>query len=730
MRISAAVAAGVVMVGGVIPAAAAKPPRPSIGDAVYADVNGNGEKDRGEPGVKGVELTLMDAEGAELATATTKSRGGYLFDSVAAGSYTVVVGELPDGYQPLRKKNREIAVEVAEDPVDDLDIALTPLPSSISGKVVTSGRGVATVTVTLSGADMTGEAVEASATTEQDGTYTFADLRAGTYELVVEGAEPVAVELAPGMSVEQPDLARALLRRSSIAGFVWHDQNADGSKQNNEPGIPGVKMVLRGTDGEGNDVRANVTTDSSGAFLFDELAQGTYNLTQTQPDAYIDGAEIIGSAGGTADGGNKITDIALGTRVDASGYGFGETGNVVAGTVWLDRNEDGDLDDGEPGRLGGIKLTLENNSGDTVATTRTADDGTYAFVSVPVGRYDVIEEQPDGYGTTTPNRVGLRVEEGGATVDFGEDPGVITGVAWDDDARPDGFQANDELGLGGVTFQLLDRRGNVLAETVTTSDGRYAFDDLAAARYTVVVRPPVGDTLSANDLGSDPTVDSDFVPATASVTIDVGNGDDFDDVDAGLFGARPDLAVAITANDTTPDIGQDLVLTATVANVGPVAVRGGIIATLTLPSTISYLSESSDAWTCTPQTGRVTCTYGIDLGVGQSTAPLIITVDYTSATVGDAIIAVAPQNGAIDAVATNNSAALRFTTSGVGPTPTPGGGGLPVTGSNTGGLVWMGAALILLGGTITGIGRFSQRRQTAAVTAPVDASLPDGSMRF
>jgi LPXTG-motif cell wall-anchored protein len=714
-RLVAGATLGVAVVASFVPAAAARPERPTVGDLVYADVDGDTKRDRGEPGVKGIELTLVDEAGEEVGTVTTGTRGAYLFERVAPGDYTIEIGELPEEFEPLKKKDRTVEVEVGDDPLEDVDIALTPRSGSIGGTVSEAQRGVAGARVKLTGTDVLGKKVNRTVATGDDGSYSFTDLRAGTYEITTDGVATTMVRLSPGARLEADELARALPRRSSIAGFVWHDQNGNGTKQRSEPGIAGVKVTLRGTDGDGNDVRVSTTTDAAGLFLFDELVQGEYSLTETQPEAYLDGAEVIGSEGGTATDEDRIAGIALGRRIDATGYGFGETGNVVTGTVFLDRNEDGGLDDDEPGRLEGVSLSLRDNSGDEVATAETGEDGTYSFVSVPVGRYTVVEDQPEGYASTTENRISLRVEEGGATVDFGEDPGLITGVAWDDDARPDGLQANTELGIGNVKFQLLDGDGEVLAEDVTTSDGVYAFDDLAEGTYTVVVTPPTGDSLTTPDIGTDVTVDSDFLLATRSVSVVVGRSADVRDVDAGLVGARPDLVVSMSINDSSPDIGQDLVLSASVRNAGPGDVRGGVVATLTMPSSLTYLSDGSDAWTCTPEAGRVTCRYAADLPAGQTAPALVLNVDYTSTTVGDALLAVAPQNGAVDAVPTNNVAGIRFSSSGVAPTPPPGGGGLPNTGSNSRPLVWLALAMIAIGAVVTGASRHYLRCVPATV---------------
>ncbi len=69
-----------------------------LGDRVWHDLDGNGLRDEGEPGVADVQLTLTGTEtvgGAAVSRATlTDSKGVYAFVGLMAGDYTVVL-ELP-----------------------------------------------------------------------------------------------------------------------------------------------------------------------------------------------------------------------------------------------------------------------------------------------------------------------------------------------------------------------------------------------------------------------------------------------------------------------------------------------------------------------------------------------------------------------------------------------------------------------------------------------------------
>jgi hypothetical protein len=75
----------------------AQPVFAAVGDRVFADLNGDSQRDASEPGVAGVQVTLINADfspaidgyGRVIPSQVTDSRGQYLFADVKAGSYRV-----------------------------------------------------------------------------------------------------------------------------------------------------------------------------------------------------------------------------------------------------------------------------------------------------------------------------------------------------------------------------------------------------------------------------------------------------------------------------------------------------------------------------------------------------------------------------------------------------------------------------------------------------------------
>src|SRR5690606_27646078 len=87
--------------------------------------------------------------------------------------------------------------------------------------------------------------------------------------------------------------------RSSLSGFVYVDANDNGIKEPNELTIGNVTITLTGTDVLGNSVMLVTQTAVNGFYIFSDLLAGTYTITETQPNGFLDGKDTIGTPGGT-----------------------------------------------------------------------------------------------------------------------------------------------------------------------------------------------------------------------------------------------------------------------------------------------------------------------------------------------------------------------------------------------------------------------------------------------
>ncbi|MFF1609847.1 SdrD B-like domain-containing protein [Amycolatopsis sp. NPDC058278] len=89
-------------------------PANRLGDFAWADTDGNGLQDAGEPGLAGVKVVLKDASGKEVASVVSGAGGAYGFDGLADGTYQVCF--TTDGHHPTVKDTGDDARDSDVDP--------------------------------------------------------------------------------------------------------------------------------------------------------------------------------------------------------------------------------------------------------------------------------------------------------------------------------------------------------------------------------------------------------------------------------------------------------------------------------------------------------------------------------------------------------------------------------------------------------------------------------------
>jgi uncharacterized repeat protein (TIGR01451 family) len=230
---------------------------------------------------------------------------------------------------------------------------------------------------------------------------------------------------------------------------------------------------------------------------------------------------------------------------------------VIGGTVFNDANRDAVQNSGEPGIPNVTVMLYKAGPGPTatcggpgdvlVDTTVTGSDGKYQFQDLAAGDYCVkVDEStvPAGLTLTTgENPIGpISLAEGGQVLDadFGYGPVPNKAQIGDtvyNDANGNGVQDPGEVGISGVTLDLIDAGPDKLCNTAddaklatatTDATGKYLFSDLAAGAYCVDVTD-TGGKLTGYVLtgGVDP-----------AGPITVGSSDSYLDADFGYQGAK------------------------------------------------------------------------------------------------------------------------------------------------------------------------------------------------
>ena len=237
---------------------------------------------------------------------------------------------------------------------------------------------------------------------------------------------------------------------------------------------------------------ATTTTDAHGTYAFTNLEEGTYKVRVRQEGPI---ADLVQTEDPDATKDNASGDITLELNNPIKeNVNFGYiSDNSIAGTVYRDDNRSGALNPGEKG-YPEQTVQLLDKDGAVVATTKTDANGAYSFDNLPDGTYSVrvvkdgaltdTEQTGDPDSTLDNASEPITLNEANPTkknVDFGYVPDYfITGTIYRDGNRSGALDSDEKL-YEGVTVQLRDKDGNVVATTTTDADGTYSFDKLPAA---------------------------------------------------------------------------------------------------------------------------------------------------------------------------------------------------------------------------------------------------------
>lgn len=462
-----------------------------ISGYVYHDTNLNSMFDQGsEHGIEGVEIVLLDESGEQVGeSAFTDASGFYKFTGLAAGNYTVVELVQPadcfDGTDQVGTIDGEAdTIAVADSLLDE--IANVQLGYGQVGANYNFGEIRAALTGNVQITDEDGNCLDPSdenhrplagvsmylvhedgetlhTTTDENGDYSFSDLRPGSYTLIeVNPADYVdgSVDLGTGSgvlkdvesiiasgsvteltlaggdvisvsgmeSVGDParldvvsdihlefdmfiDSGGRLLdpvvenyffcesEYASLSGHVFEDLNDNGVFDDGESGIAGAQVVLLNQAGE--QVAGPKFTDENGFYEFSNLEKGIYKVYEVQPDGYFDGQDHLGDI---LDGDSAVIALAAGTY-----------------SRFPDNPEDAVGDDNY--------IILRNSDGDIVDMIVVQDKDSLCEVDLGFGQH-------------------------GVDYDFGEiPPSELTGNVFHDLDNDGNFDPGEQ-GLAGVTLEL------------------------------------------------------------------------------------------------------------------------------------------------------------------------------------------------------------------------------------------------------------------------------------
>jgi hypothetical protein len=612
-----------------------------------------------------LKANLLDGSNNVVAVTGVSSDGVYVFDSVAAGTYTVQLNTIP-------------------------------------GSIGSAAPAVVMPTGWI-------------ATGERNG------LILGSDGLVNSLSAPVTV-VANGIVT---NVNFGIRQPLSIGNLVWEDLNGNGIKEIAEPGLNNAVVKLyqdANSDGiaDGASI-ATYTTSTNGLYVFENLFDGKYLVGVTPPtpalgnnfkSSSINELNPNTNIDNNDNGINTITGITYSgtiilaattepqgetpnnaTSLDSNSnltidFGFFQPINI-SGTVFEDNNGPANVDGVGKGNPSSVSLyaNLVNTSGNTVANTLVNVNGTYSFADVvsnatysvvlsttqgvignsaptallPNGWVNVSEDCCDNIGNDGTGNGLIQIVTNTSDLinaNFGiRRPLFIGNYVWTD-LNSNGIRdESPSLGLNGVTVKLYSPGINgiigggddILIDTKVTANlngqpGYYKFDSISSGAYYVCF--PITNASASlttqnatanTDLNSDANVITGFTPIFNLIGNDTT-------IDAGYLCVPPtaNAGSSITLNCITGSatIGTPGIAGNTYSWLPTTGLNSATLAqpiTTASSSTIYTLTVSSPIG-CTAQS-VVTVTVNTLAPIANAGADKLLNCNIPSATIGSSPIA-------------------------------------------------------------------------------------------
>ncbi len=480
-------------------------PVPRISGVKFDDLNGNGVRDGGEPGLGGWTIQLHNSGGGVVSSAVTDGGGFYQFglngDSFGPDTYSVTeVGQ--SGWVQTRSPGTiGVGIGIGDAQFTGNDFG-NFRQGSLSGRKFEDmngngqddadpGRGG--WTVLLTGTDGRGAGINDSRVTDGTGSYTFSNVAPGNYTLseVPQGgwvrtypaSGSYTLTLISGQNLGARDFGN--YQPGSISGRKFEDLNGNGA-DNGDPGVVGWPIQLTGTTGAGAPIGpTTVATGANGVYSFGNLAPGLYSITegtqtgweQSFPQPAPPGTYQMNAVSGE----NK-------TGRDFGNYRYA----TVTGRKYEDRGADGS-GVGDPG-LPNWLIHLDGLDGLNRAVSRTVTtepSGDYMFTNVSPGNYTLTEEQQAGWNAKEGAAGHAIAPLSGDTImgqNFGNWRYATVQAQKYDDLNGNGVRDGVEPGIAGWDIHLngTDGMGTAVSRSQTTdAAGNVTFSNLVPGSYAL-----------------------------------------------------------------------------------------------------------------------------------------------------------------------------------------------------------------------------------------------------
>lgn len=433
--------------------------------------------------IAGATVDLLQGS-VTIATTQTDTDGNYQLSALAPGVYTLRVGK--NLYQTVLT-----SAQVQANQTTTVNVTLQANPGILQGTVTDSFTSQVLPNTQVQVRN--GSLLIASATTDQNGQYSIPGLAPGQYSVTATMSNHQTV--TKSVSIQSNATATLNFALQPNPGTIIGQITSGGAP------LSGATLSVY----QGSNLIGTATSDSDGNYLVGNLAPGQYT--------------VVASA-------DLYQNASQGIRVES---------NQSTSANFALLSQPGSI----TGIVTGAAASIDLMQGSSIiASTVTANDGSYSFNNLAPGSYTVRAEAQN-YQTVVRGATVAANATTTVNITLQAQPGTISGTVVDD------FNSNP---LSGVTIELI-QNSVVVESALTDGSGTYVLSELAPGSY--YVRATIDDyqiALQGVNVQSNVTVTANF-----SLKLLPGN----------IAGQITDATTGSLLVDTQVDVFQGAILIAT-----------------------------------------------------------------------------------------------------------------------------------------------------------------------
>ncbi|MED4051937.1 carboxypeptidase regulatory-like domain-containing protein [Priestia megaterium] len=380
-------------------------------------------------------VQLYNTNNIFIQSTIADTNGNYQFLNLAPGSY-IVKAQSPSFI------TQSTGALVSSNVATTVNLILPPNPASIAGVVLDiNENAIPNAIVQVLDANDT---ILGTAGTDSNGNYSIENLPPGSFTTVVTapnfGSKIGGITLRPGVVINAVNF-NLVPNPGGISGLITDETTG-------EP-LTNTAVIIRQTIGSSI---ATVTTDSSGNFLVQGLAPGSYAVTALSPGFGTKTVGALVTSGLTSTANIELSELPgsiRGQLIDSSGI---------------------------PINGQNLQIRLLDQNGVLLLTELAQPDGTFVFSNITPGNY-ILNATAPGFQANTVGVQVLRDQETSTFVPLKPSPATLTG------------QVINEQTLTGISGSIISvinpNTGLLLGKTTSGQNGIFILEGLPAGPFIV-----------------------------------------------------------------------------------------------------------------------------------------------------------------------------------------------------------------------------------------------------